>query len=252
MANISFNLLACQSKNPARPSVVIPNSMHIKRAELQPARKEKATYTFPNGNFDNLELQWFRGMPVAVRKFSSCVLNEAKTVLSLPSHPCFPVLFGVCCEEKPYILVTPFYGNVKKGVYMSLQGLYETDGIALKQWISIFIGVAGLMLMHSSGFAHGEVTAENMLKKKRNEDMFIPVFLNLVKAEALDKIIDGCKYKQDYSMFASLVEMVITSHRIKDHANSQDLSKVSQLTKIIYIDHDLYHVVKDLKSMLHK
>ena len=89
-------------------------------------------------------------------------------------------------------------------------------------------------------------------KKKRNEDMWIPVFLNLAKAEALDKIIDGCKYKQDNNMFASLIEMVITSYRIKDHANVQDLSKVSQLTKIIYIDHDLYHVVKYLKSMLHK
>ena len=31
--------------------------------------------------------------------------------------------------------------------------------------------------------------------------MWIPVFLNLAKVEALDKIIDSCKYKQDNNMF---------------------------------------------------
>ena len=169
---------------------MLPACMHINRSELEPSSDEKATYKFPNGNFDNLELQWFRGMPVAVRKFSSNVLTEANTLLSLPSHPCFPVLFGLCCEEKPHILVTMFYGNVKKGVHMSLEGLYFTEGSALEQWISVFIDIAeGLMLMHANGFIHGNVTAENIMLKKVKKRRYIwtPVFLNLEKTRAVDK-----------------------------------------------------------------
>ena len=76
-----------------------------------------------DGHFGHLELQHYRGFPVDVRQYETNVINEARTVLSLPSHPVFAVLIGVCCDTKPYLLVTMVYGNVHNGVYMCVCGL---------------------------------------------------------------------------------------------------------------------------------
>ena len=53
-------------------------------------------------------------------------------------------------------------------------------------------------------------------------------------------------------MFASLVEKLISSNRITDNSDLQDLAKVSQLTKVIPTDGSLSHVIADLKHMLKK
>lgn len=79
---------------------------------------------------------------------------------------------------------------------MSLQGLLETDTNVLHHWATILLNVAqGLLLMHSCGFVHGGLKAENIMmrKKERNSTVLRPVFLNLDKARSLDKTIDRSK-----------------------------------------------------------
>jgi serine/threonine protein kinase len=98
----------------------------------------------------------------------------SRTVLSLPTHPVFPVLIGVCCDMKPYLLVTMFYSNVRNGLYMSVCGLIvhcrKYNDIDILQWVTILLEMAeGLSLMHSRGFVHGNLTVENIITRKEKE-----------------------------------------------------------------------------------
>lgn len=233
----------------------IPKSTHIKRSDLLPAAKEKATFSFSNGNFSNLELRWYRGFPVAVRAYkTNTVHHEATVILSLPSNVCFPVLIGVCCAIKPYLLVTIFYGNVRKAVYMSLQGLFSCNEITLAQWVFILVHIAeGLLLMHSYGFVHGELKPENIIvmqHKTKCSKVWTPVFLNLDNAKALDRSTYSSVYKQDCIMFAALIDTIITTDCLKNSAHSSDLGKVSQVAREIFHDGNLAKVVTDLKKYI--
>ena len=76
----------------------IPRCMYINRDKLLSNKREQASYKFPYGNFNNLnnlELKYFQSLPVAVRAYESSTISEAKTILSLPSHPCLPVLIDI-------------------------------------------------------------------------------------------------------------------------------------------------------------
>ena len=201
-------------------------------------------------------LRFYRGIPVAVREYETSIANETRTVLSLPSHPCFPVLVGVCCDTKPYLLVTIFYGILRKGVYMSVSGLLQgdTDWIDILQWTSILLDIAkGLFQMHSCGFVHGELKAENIIlrKQKVGSYLFSPVFLNLEKAKALDRDVHGLAYKQDFDMFGCLIDNIITAYNNKDAVDLSGLKTVLELVQTISV-WDLCKVVTKLIKMLPK
>jgi serine/threonine protein kinase len=231
--------------------------MHVNRFELLPSPNGngQSTYNFPNGNFKHLTLQYFRGYPVAVRQYQTCIVNEAKALLSLPSHHCFPELIGVCCEQKPYLLITLFYGNTRKEVYMSLQGLLESDVNDLQQWATILFNVAqGLLLMHSCGFVHGDLKAENIImrKKEKNSKLSQPVFLNLDKVRSLDKTIDRNMFNLDYQMFGLLMEIVILKlgSCIADSRQLSAFDSVVQVVKKIPDDStDFANVVSQLQRI---
>ena len=230
--------------------------MHIKRKELV-AVTQTSTYKFPNGNFRHLKLQHFRGFPVCVRQYETDVVNEAKTVLSLPSHPVLPVLIGICCDKKPNLLITMFYGNMHRGVYMSLCGLIvhcQNNDIDILEWVSILLAIVeGLSLMHSSGFVHGNLTEENIIvrKEKGRSHTFTPVFLNLEKAKALEISCHGAEYQQDIEMFHSIVHKIIGVYNLKGISNLSDLTTL-QLVKKVPANGPLSEIVTYLKKMLSK
>ena len=61
------------------------------------------------GSFGIVQLQLFRGVHVAVKKFHlraslEDLQQEAKIMVSL-CHPCLPYLFGTCTLQKPYKIV---------------------------------------------------------------------------------------------------------------------------------------------------
>ena len=231
--------------------------MYINRMELM-ADIQKSTYKFPNGNFGHLELQHYRGFPVGVRQYETNVINEARTVLSLPSHPVFPVLIGVCCDMKPYLLVTMVYGNVHNGVYMSVCGLIvhcRQNDIDILQWVSILLEIAeGLSLMHSCGFVHGNLTVENIIlrKEKGRSHTFSPVFLNLEKAKALERSCHDIEYQQDFEMFSFIIDKIIDVYNLKDVSNLTGLNTTLQLVKKVPVNGSLSEVVIYLKKMLSK
>ena len=209
----------------------IPSSMYLNRVELLPPPDEKPSYAFENGNFSHLELKNYRGIPVAVRQYETGILQEAKTVLNLPPHPCLPVLIGVCNDSKPYLLITKFYGKVRKSVIMSVSGLLKASHIDILHWTSIVLDIAeGLCHMHSNGFIHGELKAENIILQRKLVKSFVlqPVFLNLNKGKPIDREQSAIAYQHDINMFGCLVDTISAALSQK---GSTGLSGVSQFVK---------------------
>ena len=228
----------------------IPRCMYINREELLPDKHKRAAYNFPNGNFNHLELKYFRGLPVAVRAYESTVIDEAKIILSLPSHPCLPVLIGVCCDMKPYLLITMFCGNMRR-VFMSLTGLLTCDDIDVAQWMGILLGLAeGLHLMHSHGIVHGSLKTENIImrKEKARPSVFFPIFFNLEKVKPVDEITCASACQQDISMFAGLIGNIITGYRFDKALDLSALTELSDLVKMGTSDLNLQTVISYIKK----
>ena len=82
------------------------------------------------GVFGRCYDMYYRGMSVAVKQFNKHlssefdVVKEASLIKQL-DHPCFPFVYGICIESKPYLLVLQFC-NVEGKAYTlhrALQGI---------------------------------------------------------------------------------------------------------------------------------
>lgn len=176
--------------------------------------------------------------------------SRRQTVLNLPSHPCLPVLIGMCSDSKPYLLVTKFYGVVTKGVFMSVSGLLNSANVDIVIWTSIVLDIAeGLCHMHLNGFIHGEIKAENIILHRKLKKSFQPVFLNLHKGRRMDKCYCSMAYQNDMNMFASLVDVIINECKNKASADFLHLNSVSQCIKDMACHGNMAEVVRYLKNM---
>ena len=140
------------------------------------------TYSFDNGIGSTTRVKHFRGNYVTVREYTSTSIpiNEAKTILEIPSHPCLPLLIGLCCELQPYLLVSKLYGNRQFGVMLCISAaLVESKRQKELQldWLSILYGIAeGLLHMHTNGFVHGNLQSDNVILYKKAHGILQPVF----------------------------------------------------------------------------
>ena len=225
----------------------IPKSFFIKREELVDEDFGEK-YTFDNGIASKLKKAVFRRIPVALRECKQDLTEEVRSILGLPSHPCLPILLGICCDRIPFLLVTKFYGCSKFGVMLSLAAAIECklkDFTAL-HFISIVQGVIdGLMHIHSNGFCHGNVNAGDILYRRcKGIKFFQPVFICLDKAK---KINDSnlLLLANDVQECASLVASI--SGHFKE---TNIFTSVSQMLKLNQDKRSL-QVLQDVHQYLH-
>lgn len=90
---------------------------HVNRYHLSNVKDLKSSANRPLllgcGVFGRCYKMYYRGMSVAVKQFNKHlstefdVIKEASLVKQLV-HPCFPFVYGICTESKPYLLVMQF------------------------------------------------------------------------------------------------------------------------------------------------
>ncbi|KXJ24321.1 putative L-type lectin-domain containing receptor kinase S.5 [Exaiptasia diaphana] len=137
----------------------------IDRQNLQ---KTKDHCILGKGAFGTCEKMNYRGIDVAVKEYakhvrSAAVLNEAG-IISTFDHRGLPLLFGVCLERKPYLLVTQYHGT-NEGC-MTISKATKTGLVKAKCWTSIFKETAeALEYVHSKGFIHNDIKGDNVLLK---------------------------------------------------------------------------------------
>ena len=103
-----------------------------------------------NGNF-----------PVTVKEFKMNNVYEVKKEVGVISelqqqhHPNFPYVLGVCLKEKPYLMITQFYGKAKKSFPLNkaiYRGIIEFDNIG-KMFKQI---VDAIHFVHEAGWLHND------------------------------------------------------------------------------------------------
>lgn len=192
------------------------------------------TYSFDNGIASTTRVKHFRGNFVAVQEFTSIStpINEAKTILELPSHPCLPLLIGLDCELQPYLLVSKLYGNRKFGVMLCISAaLAESRKELQLDWLSILCGIAeGLLHMHTNGIVHGNLQPDNIILHKKTHGILQPVFFSLNKAR---KLSFGEKENrkllvEDVIMFVQLAKQILEVATLDRHV-FQKINNIIQL-----------------------
>lgn len=221
----------------------IPKCFYIKRDELLDIPSEIPKYDFDNGIVSSVQIKNFRGISATVRECETDITIEAKIILGLPSHPCLPILIGICCECKPFLIVTKFYGYYKFGLMLSLAAAIKDKKThwSTLHWISIVQDITkGLLHMHANGFYHGDVQPRNIVlhRKWQKENKYLqPVFLNLEQASQIKspgRLVDCNNGRNNLSLFDNDVHMFGCLVENIEQLNSTEgdiLRTVSQMAK---------------------
>ena len=118
----------------------------------------KNLITLGEGKFGKVTLAYYREMPVAVKQFHEGVSqaeveHEANIIFSL-NHLNLPVLFGISCQAKPFMLVLQFYGVGGK----------PSQLLTTSNWLNTVIHLCdALKHIHDKGILHNDIKADNIV-----------------------------------------------------------------------------------------
>lgn len=160
-------------------------------------------------------------MSVAVKQFNKHlstefdVIKEASLMKQL-DHPCFPFIYGICTESKPYLVVMQFC-SVEGKAYTLHRALQSRTLLKNQKWFDVILQLLeAFKLLHSSCLIHQDIKDDNILITDNNT-MFVPVIIDFGKCI---RKLDACKkilskeeqeaYKQKYKHIAP--EVVAGSH----------------------------------------
>ena len=173
------------------------------------------------GVFGRCYKMYYRGMSVAVKQFNKhlsaeCdVIKEASLMKEL-YHPCFPIVYGICTESKPYLLVMQFC-SVEGMSYTLHRTLQSRTLLKSQEWFRVIMQLLeAFKLLHSSCLIHQDIKGDNILITYNNT-MFVPVIIDFGKCI---RKLDACKkvlskeeqeaYKQKFKHIAP--EVVAGTH----------------------------------------
>ena len=162
----------------------------INRSHLSHVKDPKSSDDRPLllgcGVFGRCYKMYYRGMSVAVKQFNqhlSSKFDVTKEALLLKQldHPCFPFVYGISVERKPYLLVLQFC-NVEGKVY-TLHRALHSHSLMLKnpEWLDIILQLLeALKQLHSNCMIHQDIKGDNILITYKNT-VFVPVIIDFGK-----------------------------------------------------------------------
>lgn len=94
-----------------------------------------------------------------------------------------PLVFGVCVDQLPYLLVMQFYGV--EGSCITLSNALKTQLLkSATTWLPVTYSIAdGLQYIHEKGYLHNDLKGDNIVITKRDEQ-YNPVIIDFGKDEA--------------------------------------------------------------------
>ena len=127
------------------------------------------------GTYGVTRLMYFNeNFPVAVKEFKMSNIYEVKKEAGVISelqqhhHANLPYVLGVCLKEKPYLMITQFYGKVNKSFPLNkavYRGIIEFDdvGKVFKQIVD------AIHFVHESGWLHNDIKENNVLMHRASK-----------------------------------------------------------------------------------
>lgn len=149
------------------------------------------------GKFGKVKLASYRGLSVAVKQFgdgiSRAEIEHEANIMSSFNHLNLPVLFGISCQEKPYLLVLQFYGVAGKAI--SLKDCFQPSSVPLNiktsNWLNVVVHLSdGLRYIHDKHILHNDIKADNivMVKEECGDIFYSPILVDFGKAKYMSQV----------------------------------------------------------------
>ena len=199
---------------------------HVKRSHLSHVKDPSGSTDQPLlvgcGVFGRCYKMYYRGISLAVKQFNTHLLSESNVIkeaslMKQLDHPCFPYVYGICVQRKPFLLVLQFC-NVEGKAY-TLHRTLHSHTLVLKnqEWFHVILQLLeALKVLHNSGLIHQDIKGDNILLTYKNT-LFVPVIIDfgkcIRKQEASRKVLSKQEqetYKQKYTHVAP--EVVAGTH----------------------------------------
>jgi len=183
--------IRCNHTKDPDPSICFPE-INRELLNFEPCDLGKKDIQLGEGTFGNTFLATYRGnIPVAVKKYKYNdkyqVWREAEVIATVQKNqhfPNLPFLFGVCTREKPYILVTQFYGNGVES--WTLGRAVKELLLPLNEFCPLFQEAChAISYLHSKGWLHNDIKHNNLLLHFSGS-RWIPVLIDFGKSRSLD------------------------------------------------------------------
>ena len=143
------------------------------------------------GRFGTVVLKKFRSSPVAVKYFdiatSSSMVEREASFLQHCCHINLPIIYGMNSTEKPYFIVTQFYGSQESTTgSQTLKNILEGDApiksLNAEQWLHIISQfVSALCHLHRKDILHNDIKNDNILIVN-NAGFYSPILVDFGKA----------------------------------------------------------------------
>ena len=97
------------------------------------------------------------------------IIHEASIIANIPTCPGLPTFFGVLVEDKPYTMITTYFGELRKPAANTLRYYYRLE-LTVAQCFQIALKLVEVVIhLHKHKFIHNDLKFDNILiQRKQN------------------------------------------------------------------------------------
>ena len=251
-------LLPCPSRLTI-PKVKKQLVVKERKLELKELNPQHLDYTSPesigSGSYGQCYPARYRGIDVVVKKMiykdtaedklraKRDLIYEAEVITALGDHERLPMIVGVVTTQEPLCLVTQFHGM--NGTSSTLHHAAISNIITCVECLDIFVEIcSALKHVHSRGFLHNDIKANNVVLERRAEsNRCTPILIDFGKSrKASVNFPPFANRKRAHDLGKSYLAPEVLKYR--QYSTSSDVYSLGRMLKAVSKVMGFYHRVR--------